>query len=727
MGGKRPNTIVGITTVCLCLLTVPGRASGENETDPPRPPSDQSAARDAHSIYSEELHRFAVLSQSFPAMTAAFVRRDSARERARLLAEHRRASAAERRDLAAIRDQTMRELEGFLTRHPNDQRLTPDIMLRLAELAHDRALAARIDEPDGGTERESYSRSIELTRGIVARYPNFPNIDRVLFLLGLSLHESGSTAEARRAWLHLVCHNRFQYRSTVDEPDESPGSVSPSRRSRHGRRPRGNSYASCTPVAENSRFVTDAWLRIGAHHFDNVELDGADALAVAAFRNAARDEENRYHDIALYYLAWSLFRVDRPAEAIAGFVALLDHLETQEPDADQPEGAIRPFAIRFIAICFAQDDWDNDARPDSVRGIDRLQDENLLPQDRGYTAEVYFETADFYFELARYAESAELFELSLERWPLNLQGPRAVNQITEAYNRSREFDSALRAQLRMVAYAPGSQWQRTNAGAHPEIAARASRRARNALFDSAIRHHQIAQQHRRRVIEEESTEHIQRARDEYAAAVEGYRNYLELFPHDPDAYELHFNMAEAHYFSGRFREAAEEYTWVRDSVLDSRFRLSGAFRAIRALENVRDDMVQEGTLQPREPPPTPTGIPPRVNELPMPEILRTLNAARDAYLRLDPDSSRALTFRFQSAQLLHRYGYWNDARERFNITYSAGCGEGEPGFRSLEYLVSMADALGDRAEVRRLAEDQRARGCTRPPDETTADGGSHAP
>jgi TolA-binding protein len=710
------------------------------------PPTDADEL--GYQLLEQEFQRYQERARGFNATVNTIVRREHTRRRARLVDEFERQISEEEELLAEARRRAIEEFENFLARYPNDPIYTPDAMFRLAELYYEDSYETFLDEADRYAElqerqeageqvelppepQKDFSRTVNLFRRLIAEYPAYRHIDGALYLLGFCLNETGDFEEARIAWLSLVCHNQFQYTGPLpdeepDETEEHPAATVPLREAETADTAASftNPYGACTPIVENSRFHDETWLRVGEYHFDyDYSAHGLD-LAIAAYRNAMRDPESAFYDKALYKLAWSYYRANQYPEAIRHFAMLVEFADENRQRTGESGSEMRPEAIQYLGICFAEDDWDDNHAPDPVRGVTRLQDPQLLPQDRPFTPEVYFQTGDTFFDLARYADAIEVYELALRRWPLALEAPRVVDRIAQAHERNREFEAAINARARLRDYGPESEWAGANEGEHPEAVREAAQLARNALYDDAVRHHQVAQNLRQQALDSNDAELLGRARDEYNLAAQGYRAYLEQYPNDPDAYEIGYNLAEAMYFSGQFREAAEAYAQVRDSNLDDRFRAQAAFRAVKALEEIVAAETAAGRLSIPEQPPAPTGTPPAVAAQPIPELLRQLNDARDVHARLLPDSGRNPTFQYQTAQVFYRFGNWEEARRRFADIYQRYCTTNAVGFYAWQNLVDMAGALNQLDEAERLAQTQIERQCTAAADDTqVADAG----
>ena len=81
---------------------------------------------------------------------------------------------------------------------------------------------------------------------------------------------------------------------------------------------------------------------------------------------------------------------------------------TRSEETGKAGSELRPEAIEYLGIAFAYDDWNENQIADPVEGrptgIERIQDASLLPQQRPWTPEVYFQLGQVYFDEAKYPE-----------------------------------------------------------------------------------------------------------------------------------------------------------------------------------------------------------------------------------------------------------------------------------------------------------------------------------
>ena len=204
--------------------------------------------------------------------------------------------------------------------------------------------------------------------------------------------------------------------------------------------------------------------------------------------------------------------------------------------------------MEYLGIAFAYDDWNENqiADPNEGRptGIERIQDPSLLPQQRPWTPEVYFQLGQVYFDEAKYPEAIAAWRLALGKWPTHHRAPEVLNDIAVAHQMHNEFENAITARTELTQYDQGSAWWNANMD-RPEEQRNAEQLAENALIVTAIYHHQRAQQLRQDCVQRRNVRLCRDAQQEYALAATAYRGYLERYPNNPPGYELHYNLADA--------------------------------------------------------------------------------------------------------------------------------------------------------------------------------------
>ncbi|MBZ0119476.1 MAG: tetratricopeptide repeat protein, partial [Sandaracinaceae bacterium] len=646
------------------------------------------------------MDRFTRTGLAYRDSVNSILRREYTRRRRESEAGYARQIREEERLQNEARDRAIRLFEAFIRRYPNDPTYTPDAMFRLGELYYERSALLFQEASDRGETPASghpdFSPTIELYRELIRRFPEYRRIDGVYYLIGYCLNEMGRLEEARLAWLNLVCANHFQYTGEPIAPPPPPEGEQPAEgtdpTAQHpslgldqapptlDEGPFVDPYVDCTPLVPNARFAMEVWLRIGEYHFDFDFGPNGLSRAISAYNKVLADPTDRNYNLALYKVAWAYYRASRYPEAIEHFSRLIDWSDQELERTGRAGSELRAEALQYLGITFAYDDWNENQIPDhdegQPTGLQRIQDPRLMPQDRGWTSEVYFQLGQVYFEEAKYPDAIAVWQEALRRWPNDPRAPEITALIARAFQRNAEMQEALRYQGELANYREGSDWWNQNMD-HPVEQRRAEQLAEGALINEAYRHHQAAQALRQRAREERSTQLLDRALQEYNLAAQAYRDYLEDYPNSPNAYELQYNLADALYWSEQYEEAARVYAAVRDSNLDDRFLSQSARRVVESLKRITDQAVERNELQIRAEPPAAEGTPPRVRPVEMPLLVQRLAQSREIYLARVPEAQDEERVRaaydYNNALLLYWYGYWPQARARFLRIYEERC------------------------------------------------------
>src|SRR5690606_26443697 len=151
-------------------------------------------------------------------------------------------------------------------------------------------------------------------------------------------------------------------------------------------------YAGCNPRKPGSKYIAETWLRIGELHYDLDEL----RPALEAYTEAARDAAGPFFDEATIRIAWTLYlQRDFP-----GAAARLDEYvrlaESMKAAGDDSAMALRDDAIRYIAKCYVEDDWDLDGNPDPLVGFARLERDYKGRGGEKHVPEIYAALGDLY-------------------------------------------------------------------------------------------------------------------------------------------------------------------------------------------------------------------------------------------------------------------------------------------------------------------------------------------
>ena len=393
------------------------------------------------------------------------------------------------RDARERRKDAIAMFEAFLQKYPNDKRWTPDAMFRLAELYYEKSAEDYLDAdeaykkaleapnpPDTAPPKVDYTPTITLYKRLLTDFPNYRFLDAAYYLLGFCLGEMGEDAAAKQALLALVCANKFK---PLDPPPPPPANGG-----------REDVYDGCTPVRKDSKFLPEAWTRVGEFHFDSAsELK----YAIAAFKKVLAFKDSPYYDRALYKLAWSYYRDNRFPEAVREFDNLVKYADQRTAAGQKVGSDLRPEAIQYLGVSFSEPDWDGDTLPDPVNGLQRAIEFYRGREAEPHVREVFQRLGDIYFDQTKYDEAVAVYKALLERWPYYADAPRVQDKIVRAYEKNRNLITAAkeREQLGRL-YMKGGDWYQHNKD-NPEALAVAQQLAEDALLTAATNVHAAAQ------------------------------------------------------------------------------------------------------------------------------------------------------------------------------------------------------------------------------------------
>jgi cellulose synthase operon protein C len=582
--------------------------------------------------------------------------------------------------------------EAFLLKYPNDKRWTPDAMFRLAELYYeksaedyldaDEAYKKAIDSPNPPTTpppRVDYTPTINLYRRLLTEFPNYRFLDATYYLLGFCLGEMGEDGQAKQALLALVCSNQYKPLDTP-APPPAPGKVAPT----GSKGSDDEVYKGCVPVRKDSKFIPEAWTRVGEFHFDNpAELK----QAIAAFRKVIAFGDSPYYDRALYKLAWSYYRDNRFPDAVREFDNLVRYADKRTAAGQKVGSDLRPEAVQYLGVSFAEPDWDGDSLPDPITGLQRALDFYKGRENEPHVREVFQRLGDIYFDQTKYQDAIAVYKTLLTKWPYYSDAPKVQDRIVHAYEKDRNLVAAAHEREALGRlYSKGTEWYQHNRD-NPDALAVAQELAEDALLTAATNVHAAAQACKGKWQEnQKDTVKLEECKKLYATAAELYDKYLISYPNSKRVYEFSAFYADALYYSGQLEAAIKAYKTVRDSILDNRYQEDAAFRMIKAYEEIIDDLKKQKKLE--DPPiPDEKNTKPPVTALPMPDVYKQYVDAIDWYVT-NIKNDRVPQLKYAAAVITLRYRDWPAARQRLGAITQQYCGtKSDVGFKAYDAIL----------------------------------------
>jgi TolA-binding protein len=534
--------------------------------------------------------------------------------------------------------------EAFIERHPQDTEFLPDALFRLAELyfekVDDEYQVAIVDYrnayqtwKDAGGAGEPpvepvkrFDRTIALYRKLIDQFPDYRFLDGAYYLLGYTLRQQNESEAGIAAWKTLV--ERFP----------------------------------------ESRFYAEVWFRIGDSYFDDENWPEA----IAAFQKVVPLKDSDFYDKGLYKLAWTYYLVNRFDEAVGVFFELLDYSWAKK-QGNSGGSVLEDEAVQYVAISFGDDNWERGPEykkltkgtspkdPDAEFETDYVRFasdwfKRAATTPKPFERDVLAKLGDNLFRQSKHVQAVVALERALTIDPMHRDAPRLQDQIVQCWVRERQFDKAAAARDVLVKnYGRGTAWAK-RFGNDADALKAAEDLARSNLYSAAVYYHQQATAFFNADRQDLGVQYFRLASDAYA-------DYISRYPHDKNAYEMSFYLAETYYYSLRFDDAVRQYESVRDSTAGTKYRAESALNAVYSYEKIIDAAVGSGALEKRD---IAAGArdPSKAAEE-VPELRKKYIAAIDKFLEGGDAHEMAPAFGYRAGEIFYSYGQFEEGVKRF--------------------------------------------------------------
>ncbi len=430
-----------------------------------------------------------------------------------------------------LREKGIRDMEAFLTNHP-ESKILDKVIVRLAELYYESALEYYT------LSQDQYSKQLELLdAGQLAQAPPEPHKD---FSRSLKLYQRVIEEYPQSAFQDDAHYNIAFLREDMGQREEAV-----------------KLYENFIAQFPESRYLPDALFRIGEYYF-NPPLNDLEA-AIPIYKRVLQYTESPKYGEALYRLGWSYYKKSQYPEAISYFTLLADDVKRSEqldPENKITNPALVNESIEYIGISFLE-----------YQGVDGVADYLAKLGGRDYGLEVLQHIGNIYMTVKEeYDNAIQAFRLLLQLYPYSAEAPVARAKIAESYRALEEEEFAyLNRDTLFMDYREGSAWWEKNT--KDEVRANGRSLAERALRENINLLLRLAEQ--------------QNDPSYYHQSVKDSRKYLEAFPKDTTAAQIHWNMAltlDARLHAGD--DAYEEYLKISNQYWGSRFQRMAAENAV---------------------------------------------------------------------------------------------------------------------------------------------------
>lgn len=279
-------------------------------------------------------------------------------------------------------------------------------------------------------------QSLDNYRIVLEKFPDYPRLDEVLYIMAYNEYEAGRKKEA------------------VDN------------------------YSQLIRQYPQSEYVSDSYLALGEHYFGANDLPKSTKAYKKAFDIAEKKKRTGTANYALYKLAWCDYNAQTYEDALSKFK---DVIKRSKGDK---EGGVRlgREALNDMVLTFSQLDETRDAY-------------DYIKKEAGGT-EAYRLTgklAAVYKEQGKHALQIDTLRLLINTDPDNTQAPDYQSSIVQAYEKLGDRANVKKEVTRLVElYRPGSPWWRKNEGNQANVE-RARAIAESRMRELVTDYHRYAQ------------------------------------------------------------------------------------------------------------------------------------------------------------------------------------------------------------------------------------------
>ncbi|MBL7033384.1 MAG: tetratricopeptide repeat protein [Candidatus Delongbacteria bacterium] len=520
-----------------------------------------------------------------------------------------------------LREQILIEGDNFLNTYPDEPLLrkykrkdvVADMCFRLGELSQQKAREEYFDRLDDYEERQrsardrgmpfneappqlDLSRAVELYLKIVNEFPNSDYVADALY-------------------------NLANIRENSEDPVEQWEAV--------------EFYTRLSERFPDSRYTAEAWMRIGEYWYSQGSQEDY-RRAIDAYIHVLDYPEYVNRDKTLYKLGWTHYQVLEYDQSVSYFTQAVEYTRQQVAAGEEPIAALEEESIRYIAINFADPEWEEGGVANLAAYI---RERDAVYNDFGFTLALTFadilkqEALDYRLAVAAYDSVLSLYPLTAEG-PLVLQkliecyADKALNRPEQAYQSRNRFGEL---------FVENDAWLEENSADTVVAAAR-----------TVMNLHQLSN----------VNQALQLAnRDNSEAAYEEFlqqsRHYLQLFPGDSSAFQVHWNMAKILETPlKRYDTAWAEFLLITNLYHPTRDVMPAAINGIVMAQFMIE-------LSPPLEPDSAIAWPLTGEE-------EMLVEALERFVELFPEAEQSPEYLFNTGGLYHRHRLWSQARVQFD-------------------------------------------------------------
>jgi tetratricopeptide (TPR) repeat protein len=388
-----------------------------------------------------------------------------------------------------------------------------------------------------------YSKPIEIYDRLLEEYPASDYADDALYEKAWLLGKMDEGEESRRI-----------YQEVIDKYPDSP-------------------------------FAPESYIQLAEYYFnprdekvDNDQIAVEIQKAIQLYKKVLRYRDSKRYDEALYKLGWSYYKlaVRDPKyynDAITYFMLVAEDItkaEEMDPNGEISNPNVKEEAITYIGISFTDEAY-------TTKGVDKARRLVERVKDRPYAPEILRSIGETYQKIDEQEKAIYAYQTLLEMYPYYREGPQIQQYVVEslyALGRDQEAYDARTALYEN--FGPNSGWY-TQMEASDEPNRLKYLDESKKFSEQALRTNIILDLEHAESLASEGNPSV----PAYEKVIDGSMKYLNTFPLDSNAYEIHWSYAFLlDSRLGRFADAFNEYIKVSNDYFEDSHQHQAALNAV---------------------------------------------------------------------------------------------------------------------------------------------------
>jgi len=310
----------------------------------------------------------------------------------------------------------------------------------------------------------------------------------------------------------------------------------------------------------DSSYLAEVLFHLGECYFEEGDYE----QAIHYYSQILKDWQSQFYPMALYKIGWCHYRLNNYSDAISTFYYLLNDIKLMEDINSEKLGMsqvqLKNEIMEYITISFSD-----------FGGAAALF--NFINQMGGssYTPFLLHKLGNVYLKRDFYEDALKSFNLILSKFPYYQKLPEIFLSFLECFEKNGNKNKTHKLHDQLVAYCgPTSKWAQLHRSDEDK-----------ALYDSTLKEidFKIATP---LLCSADSLF----ANKNYAAGIEKYRYFLNLFPGDKRSDHAAYCLAECYYNLANYKKAANAYKAVVLAYPKSELREDAAYNHIVCYDNL---------------------------------------------------------------------------------------------------------------------------------------------